>query len=289
MMQQPMEASMAFRTIIAFIRSEREARRVIGAARLIASSSERTHIIGLYTIPSPIVYADPTGFADTTLFEAHEQRHKENSEAIKALFNAEMARGTISHEFRIVRCESSSPSAGVTQSALRADIIIAGQPDPNDPDSVNDVTDPLVMESGRPVLFVPYKTALPEKIDRVVVAFNGKREASRAAFDSLPLLLKAESVDIVWVDPKKSIDPNVDIPGTPLSDALRRHGVNVNPHIIESHGESTDKILRRRIAENNASLFVMGAYSQSRLKEWVFGGVTSSIMADMPCLTLMSR
>ncbi|UXN64231.1 universal stress protein [Phyllobacterium sp. A18/5-2] len=228
---------MAFRTIIAFIRSEREARRVIGAARLIASSSERTHIIGLYTIPSPIVYADPTGFADTTLFEAHEQRHKENSEAITALFNAEMARGTISHEFRIVRCESSSPSAGVTQSALRADIIIAGQPDPNDPDSVNDVTDPLVMESGRPVLFVPYKTALPEKIDRVVVAFNGKREASRAAFDSLPLLLKAESVDIVWVDPKKSIDPSVDIPGTPLSDALRRHGVNVNPHIIESHGE----------------------------------------------------
>lgn len=280
---------MAFRTIIAFIRSEREAKRVIGAARLIASSSERTHIIGLYTTPSPIVYADPTGFADTTLFEAHEQRHKENAEAITALFNAEMAKTTISHEFRIVRSESSSPSAGVTQSALRADIIIAGQPDPNDPDSVNDVTDPLVMESGRPVLFVPYKTPLPEKIDRVVVAFNGKREASRAAFDSLPLLMKAESVDILWIDPRKSNDPNVDIPGTPLSDALRRHGVNVNPSILESNGEATDKILRRRIAENKATLFVMGAYSQSRLKEWVFGGVTTSIMADMPCLTLMSR
>lgn len=280
---------MAFRTIIAFIRSEREAKRVIGAAKLIASSSERTHIIGLYTTPSPIVYADPTGFADTTLFEAHEQRHKENAEAITALFNAEMAKGTISHEFRIVRSESSSPSAGVTQSALRADIIIAGQPDPDDPDSVNDVTDPLVMESGRPVLFVPYKTPLPEKIDRAVVAFNGKREASRAAFDSLPLLLKAESVDILWIDPRKSNDPNVDIPGTPLSDALRRHGVNVNPSIIESNGEATDKILRRRIADNKANLFVMGAYSQSRLKEWVFGGVTTSIMADMPCLTLMSR
>lgn len=280
---------MAFRTIIAFIRSEREAKRVIGAARLIASSSERTHIIGLYTIPSPIVYADPTGFADTTLFEAHEQRHKENAAAITAAFNAEMVKTTISHEFRIVRSESSSPSAGVTQSALRADIIIAGQPDPSDPDSVNDVTDPLVMESGRPVLFVPYKTQLPEKIDRVVVAFNGKREASRAAFDSLPLLIKAESVDILWVDPRKSTDPNVDIPGTPLSDALRRHGVNVNPSTIDSNGEPTDKILRRRIADNGANLFVMGAYSQSRLKEWVFGGVTTSMMNDMPCLTLMSR
>ncbi|MRG57249.1 universal stress protein [Phyllobacterium sp. SYP-B3895] len=280
---------MAFRTIIAFIRSEREAKRVIDAARLIASSSERTHIIGLYTIPSPIVYADPTGFADTTLFEAHEQRHKENSEAITKLFNAEMGRGKISHEFRIVRSESSSPSAGVTQSALRADIIIAGQPDPNDPDSVNDVTDPLVMESGRPVLFVPYKVSIPERIDHVVLAFNGKREASRAAFDALPLLLKAHSVDILWIDPKKPVDPSLEIPGTPLSDALRRHGVNVTPHIVDSHGEATDKVLRRRIAETNASLFVMGAYSQSRLKEWVFGGVTSSIMADMPCLTLMSR
>ncbi|MGO4450884.1 universal stress protein [Phyllobacterium sp. TAF24] len=280
---------MAFRTIIAFIRSEREAGRVMGAAKLIASSSERTHIIGLYTIPSPIVYADPTGFADTTLFEAHEQRHKENSEAIAALFNKEMGKGKISHEFRIVRSESSSPSAGVTQSALRADIIIAGQPDPDDPDSVNDVTDPLVMESGRPVLFVPYKTELPAKINRVLVAFNGKREASRAAFDSLPFLIKAERTDVVWIDPKKTTDPNMDIPGTPLSDALRRHGVNVNPFTIESNGEAADKILRRKIAEDKVDLVVMGAYSQSRLKEWVFGGVTSSFISDMPCLTLMSR
>lgn len=280
---------MAFRTIIAFIRSEREARRVMGAARLIAPSSGQSHIIGLYTIPSPVVYADPTGFADTTLFEAHEQRHKENAEAIMALFNAEMATSGGSHEFRIVRAESSSPSAGVTQSALRADIIVAGQPDPNDPDTVNDVTDPLVMESGRPVLFVPYKSSLPEKIERVVVAFNGKREASRAAFDSLPLIVDAESVEIVWIDPKKTTDPNMEIPGTPLSDALRRHGVNVKPSTIESNGEATDKILRKRIEENEASLFVMGAFSQSRLKEWVFGGVTTSIMTDMPCLTLMSR
>lgn len=81
----------------------------------------------------------------------------------------------------------------------------------------------------------------------------------------------------------------MDIPGTPLADALRRHGVNVNPFTLESNGEAADKILRRKIAEDKVTLVVMGAYSQSRLKEWVFGGVTSSFISDMPCLTLMSR
>ena len=281
---------MAFRTIIAFIRSEREAKRVIGAARLIASSSERTHIIGLYTIPSPIVYADPTGFADTTLFEAHEQRHKENSEAISALFRAEMATGTISHEFRIVRSESSSPSAGVTQSALRADIIIAGQPDPDDPDSVNDVTDPLVMESGRPVLFVPYKTANCRKRS-IVSLLPSMASAKHRALHSIhsPCCSKQKvSISSGLIRRNPSIRMWIFLAHRFLMHFVAMASMYIPTQSIR-HAESADKILRRWIAENNASLFVMGAYSQSRLKEWVFGGVTSSIMADMPCLTLMSR
>ena len=121
---------MAFRTIIAFMRSQSEAPRIMAAANLLAKTTDNAHIIGLYTIPSPMVYADPTGFADATLFEAHEKHHKENSERISALFATEMKKSSISHEFRIIRSQHASPSSGVTHSALRADIIVAGQPDP---------------------------------------------------------------------------------------------------------------------------------------------------------------
>lgn len=280
---------MAFQTIIAFIRSEGEAHRILSAANLVAKTATNAHIIGLYTIPSPMVYADPTGFADATLFEAHEKHHKENSEKISTLFSTEMKGYGLSHEFRIIRSQYASPSTGVTQSALRADIIIAGQPDPDDPDTMNDATDPLVMESGRPVLFVPFAFSAPQSLSKILVAFNGKREASRAAFDALPLLEMAETVEVIWVNPKESAAYDDSIPGTPLADALARHGVNVTATPLPSHGLSDEEAIRQRVMNNGADMLVMGAYSQSRLKEWVFGGVTSSIMADMPCLTFMSR
>lgn len=280
---------MAFRTIIAFMRSQSEAPRIMAAANLLAKTTDNAHIIGLYTIPSPMVYADPTGFADATLFEAHEKHHKENSERISALFATEMKKSSISHEFRIIRSQHASPSSGVTHSALRADIIVAGQPDPEDPDTANDATDPLVMESGRPVMFVPYSFSPPEAMKNILVAFNGKREASRAAFDALPLLEQAESVEVIWVNPKESAAYDASIPGTPLADALRRHGVNIKATPLPSHGLSDEETIRQRVMGNDAQVLVMGAYSQSRLKEWVFGGVTTSIMHDMPCLTFMSR
>ncbi len=186
--------------------------------------------------------------------------------------------------------ESSSPSAGVTQSALRADIIIAGQPDPDDPDSVNDVTDPLVMESGRPVLFVPYKTHCRKKLiallllsmasvkPRALPSIHSRCCLRRKVLTSSGLIRRNPLIR-AWISPAHRFL----MPFAAMASMLI-------PMLSNSNLEnSADKVLRRRIAENNASLFVMGAYSQSRLKEWVFGGVTSSIMADMPCLTLMSR
>jgi nucleotide-binding universal stress UspA family protein len=280
---------MAYRTLIAYVRSTAELKRITAAAALVAAKTDRAHIIGIYAIPSPVVYADPNGFVDATVFEAHEARHKENATRLKILFETEMRRQDLPHEFRIVRSSTGAASDGILQSAFRADLIIAGQPDPDDPDTSSDTTEVLVFDSGRPVLLVPYAFSAPSDLSRIVVAFNGKREAARAAFDALPLLITAASVVIVWVDPPETDEENSEIAGSALAEALDRHGVKVAVKHLSSQGLSTQETLRQYILANGVDLLVMGAYSHSRLRELVFGGVTRAILADMPGLTLLSR
>ncbi|PRD41055.1 universal stress protein [Phyllobacterium phragmitis] len=280
---------MAYRTLIAYVRSTAELKRITATAALVAAKTDRAHIIGIYATPSPVVYADPNGFVDATVFEAHEARHKENAAKLKGLFNAEMAQQDLPHEFRIVRSDTGAGADGILQSAFRADLIIAGQPDPDDPDSSSDTTDALIFDSGRPVILVPYAFSAPSDISKIVVAFNGKREAARAAFDALPLLIAAKSVEIVWVDPPETSEQESEMAGTALAEALDRHGVKVAIKHLASQGLSAQETIRQHILANGIDLLVMGAYSHSRLRELVFGGVTRAILTDMPGLTLLSR
>jgi nucleotide-binding universal stress UspA family protein len=279
---------MPFRTIVSFIRSLDEAPRVIEATRLVAEAEERPHVIGLYVIPSPAVYADPNGFVDTSIVETHEQKHRENSEAIGKQFNEVMRREDMSSEFRIIRTDTGMPSHGVSATAMRADLVIAGQVDPTDADTSDDSSDAIILESGRPVLFVPFGFIMPEHLDRVLIAFNGTREAARAAFDSLPFLVKAKSVEIFWVNARDTEDEDAAIAGAELAEALARHDVKVTASSVTSHGLPIDEAIRQRALEE-ADLLVTGAYGHSRLRELVFGGVTHALLEDMPCLTLMSK
>ncbi|GGA81965.1 universal stress protein [Brucella endophytica] len=281
---------MGYRTLIAYVRNAAEMKRIVAAAALVAAKSDRAHIIGIYAIPSPVVYADPNGFVDATMFEVHEARHKENAEKLQELFDVEMRQYDLPHEFRIVHANSSDGSDGILQSAFRADLIIAGQPDPNDPELSNDTSETLVFDSGRPVLLVPYAFSAPSEISRIAVAFNGKREAARAAFDALPLLVAVKSVEIIWVDPPEASSQKINaVAGTALAEALDRHGAKVEVKQLSSQGLSVQETIRQYVMGSGIDLLVMGAYSHSRLRELVFGGVTRSILSDMPMMTLVSR
>jgi len=279
---------MSIRTIVTFFRSPAEASRIISAATRVAALADRPHIIGVYAIPAPSVYADFNGFVDTSLIESQEQRWRADAGEIEGTFAESMRREAISCEFRTVRSDIGTLSRGVASTAMLADLVIAGQVDPGDTEAPDDRPEALVLESGRPVLFVPFGFMLPDRIARVLIAFNGTREAARAAFDALPFLKRAESVEIVWVNARDDEDQDAAVAGADFAQTLARHDVNVTASGLTSHGLPVDETIRQRAIEN-ADLLVMGAYGHSRLREMVFGGVTRSILEDMPCMTLMSR
>ncbi len=281
---------MSFKTVVAYSRSEAELKRVLAAVRLLMRRTPDLHVVGLYAIPSPVIYADPNGFIDPGMFELHDKQHKERSDRLRSVFEDEMRRQGARHEFRVARSESGAASEAVLAACMGAELLVAGQPDPDDPATSDETADTIVFHASCPVLLAPYAPAAhPVDIDRVVVAFNGKREAARAAFDALPLLLKAHRVEIVWVDPPEHEGEDEALAGGELAEALARHGVKVELTPLASSGRYAQDVIRDHLVAERADLLVMGAFSHSRLRELMFGGVTRALLEDLPVLTFLSR
>ncbi len=125
--------------------------------------------------------------------------------------------------------------------------------------------------------------------ERVLVAWNGKREATRAIFDALPLLKQAKDVKVLAVESGRKGE-DVDFPAAEISAALARHGVKVEAArtVLEGGAAIGDELLNR-VSDEGRDLLVMGCYGHSRMHEFVFGGVTRDILGNMTVPVLLSH
>ena len=123
----------------------------------------------------------------------------------------------------------------------------------------------------------------------VLVAWNGKREAARAIFDALPLLVAAKAVTVLGFEQVRSAGDNLPLPDTAIGASLARHGVNVTVQTASAKETSIGEAILARVAGEGADLLVMGAYGHMRLRELVFGGATRHIVRHMTVPTLFSH
>lgn len=181
--------------------------------------------------------------------------------------------------------------SAITLNARYADLVVVGQPDPAGAiaDGTRVTPGEVVLEAPRPVLVVPYIGAPAGFGKRILIAWNGSREASRAVADSLPLLQRAERVVVMAVNPV--IDPRGHgaLPGADLAAYLAHHGVKVEAHPDNGPVAQVAEELLSRCADLDIDLLVMGAYGHSRAREWAFGGATHTILRSMTVPVLMSH
>ncbi|HEY2659916.1 MAG TPA: universal stress protein [Caulobacteraceae bacterium] len=142
--------------------------------------------------------------------------------------------------------------------------------------------DRLAAVSGGPVLILP-PTADGPIGHRVLCAWNGGREASRALKDAMPLLELAEAVTVLSVETAEAAP--VDDAG--LGAHLQAHGVAAT--LVQRRGSNPAAILRREALSRAADLIVMGVYGRSRMAEWVLGGVSRAMLCDPPLPLLISH
>jgi len=242
------------------------------------------HLTGVYVIQPLImpVYAEiPIGAE--VLADAN-QALEERADEAKTLFEGITGNSGVITEWRAIE---GSLNRVLNEQARYTDIVIAGQHNPNDSETIEvSLVDHLAIEAGRPVLVVPYVGAYPTIGNHVLIAWKAHRESARAVNDSLPILIGAKQVDVLCVN---SDDSEGDVPGADICLHLARHGINAQAHKITAKDIDIGDVLLSRAVDIGADLVVMGAYGHSRLRETVLGGVTRHLLKHMTIPVFMSH
>jgi nucleotide-binding universal stress UspA family protein len=171
------------------------------------------------------------------------------------------------------------------------DLAVIGQTDPDDIPlgGARDLPERLILGAGRPVLVVPYAGRFATIGERVLLAWNATREATRAANDALPLLQRANRVTVLSVNPRRGPGGHGAIPGADIALHLARHGVRAEAASITTDEVAVDDMLLSQAADSGADLIVMGGYGHSRLGELVLGGATRHILRQITVPVFMSH
>lgn len=140
----------------------------------------------------------------------------------------------------------------------------------------------LALATRTPVLVVPEDRALAFPLDSVCIAWDGGNEAAHALRSALPLLALSRAVHLLTVAAEKAAAP-----AAGALAYLALHGVIAQAHALTRDG-STEATLATAVAKSGGGLVVMGAYGKSRVREYLFGGVTRHFLEDdrLPALLL---
>ena len=257
---------------------------------VLAAKRFGSRITGLNALASEyaVVFGGEMGFSissevDRTLErEGHDRR-----EQARALFDAVMRRHGISlgagagegmsAEWRE---ESGRQNAVVGAIGRVFDLIVVEHPDK--PASFAEATlEDALFESGRPVLMAP--AVPPSSIgERVLIAWNGSTETARTVAFAMPFLKRAARVEVVSVEGAWTPGPSSE----DLAKSLKAHGIEASARHIPAGNRQPGDVFLAEAKTMSADLMVKGAYTQSRLRQMIFGGATRRIIAgaDMPVL-----
>jgi nucleotide-binding universal stress UspA family protein len=209
------------------------------------------------------------------IHEIHERRLREESQQAEAQFTDRARRAGIRFEWRSVEGDL---TGAATLHARYADLTVVGQGlDVGDaPAGLVPLPEDLVLAVGRPVIVVPRYGRFPTVGERVLIAWNGSREATRAVNDAIPILQRARTVAVLSIDPDEGRGRRE--PGADIALHLARHGVNVRTTHIGGSGIGVGDVLLSHAMDASADLIVAGAYGHSRLRETVLGGATRHLL-----------
>lgn len=193
----------------------------------------------------------------------------------------------ISVESRMITASMAGAADLFSQMARRFDLAIVGQADPDTVGPQELIIEATLFQSGRPILVVPYIQRSGMQLERVLVCWDRSRSAARAIGDAMPFLELAKSIDVVVVATER-LKSN-EMPGAEIAHHLARHGLKVDLRRIVTGGTDVASTILSYASDVSADFIIMGGYGHSRLREFILGGVTRTILSAMTVPTLMSH
>ena len=276
---------MGYRTIVVHCDA---GRATAGRVAVAAALAERfdAHLVGLHIrqrFEAPM-FTDATVALDA-LYKSYEESVKTEEAASSAAFQGALSGKRRSSEWRVV---DGYAEDALIAAARYADLVVLGQrePEPMPEATPTDLPERLALHSERPILVVPHIGAAQPPGRTVMLCWNGLREASRAATGALPILKAAERVIVLTIDAEKGGDSDA---GRLAGEWLGRHGVKAIVQRDTAAASDVGNVILSRAADSAVDLIVMGIYGHSRMREFVLGGASRTLLGSMTVPLLIAH
>jgi nucleotide-binding universal stress UspA family protein len=245
------------------------------------------HIAGIAFVYDPFDLVSHLGYIATDVVEAQWRDYKAEAQATLDRFSQAASRAGISAEPAMLRSSFAGVGDRFSAIARRFDLAVVDQAHSESSTVEGMIIEGALFDSGRPVIIVPYIHRGPFKLDRVMICWDGSRPAVRAIADAMPLLERADRIEVVVVANDRGKQDEVE--GADIGRHLARHGLNIEIERIVGGKMDIADVLLSRAADSSANLIVMGGYGHSRMREFVLGGVTYGMLRAMTTPVLMSH
>ncbi|NNJ90045.1 MAG: universal stress protein [Gammaproteobacteria bacterium] len=216
---------------------------------------------------------------------------QEMAEQLVAEFTTKAEQKDVRSKSIIIAGNADKSTDKMVQYSHNYDLLILRQPNPDQKDysRLTELSETVLLKSGRPILFMPYIGTDKCPGNRVMITWDGTAAACRAVHNALPLMHNASEVVLVIVENKKTRKnvPEAAING--FVEHLNNHGINLTVRRVLKGSYDIATVILNEVAETATDLLIMGGYGKPSLQEKIFGGVTKSILSSMIVPVLMSH
>ena len=241
---------------------------------------------------APLAGEGLSGAMIEEMMSATEKESSDRSDAVRAMFD----RFVVQHGVEVAEPHPGQGATAnfasvtgreedlVAQLARLTDLTVVPHPESGDDVSSSDALHAVLFDSGRPVLIAP-RVPLPTLGKRICVAWNGTAESAAAVQAAIPWMQKADAVQILSADEYQRRGP-----GAPeLRSYLALHGIEVDAVQFRPVEKAVGRGLLEGARSFGADFLAMGAYSHSRLRQLILGGVTRHVLENATLPVLMNR
>ena len=279
------------------------------------AAQHNAHITGVFVMPSASDLVNMEWAISIDSAEKWLSKLREGHDKAQKAFDARLSAEGLSGEWHTMEGKDAK---AMMAAARHGDLTILGQTNPDEDPYDSSIPDDVLLGAGGPVLIIPYADTFSSVGKRIMVAWDGSREAARAVKDALPLMREADKVLVYCVVPAGGKASS----GTEICAHLAKHGVEAElaHNALGTESDAVDSSLQTvggfgfqelgawtysqhramgeinvgdallsAAADHSIDLLVMGAYGHARLREMIFGGVTRHILKTMTVPVLMSN
>lgn len=246
----------------------------------------KAHLTGLAPVLEPLVpnylaAPIPVDYVMIAIEEAEKQ-----AKVAQERFAHAAATSGVPVETRSLTALAGTTNGVVSQVHL-SDMVVIGQEHEDYSEPMRGaLIEALLFDAGVPTLVVPKDYERPLNLDLAIIAWDGSRTAAHAVHAAIPLLVETGRAEIVVVRNAADVEGE---PGADVAVYLARHGVSVTVKQLERNNREPAHVLLDHAVNMRADYVVMGGYGHSRLREFVLGGTTRTVLQEATIPVLMAH